>query len=217
MGAAVGDPNFGFDQLKSEDWSDQLANEVGAASPGARQRQPVLVVDALRRAAHLKLARARVAGWLLGCVRTWQSGAGGQRADAGCGLPALQVGEGNSFRREQRERYGMPLLNMTSLAHASEEELLVAAEAQVRSGRPYLLWTALVCCLRQPGPVPLPCCWLPALPLVGSPPPRVCASLAGVQRHAECAALCLLRRAGHARRHGGPGHGRCHDAAPLLL
>lgn len=29
MGAAVGDPNFGFDQLKSEDWSDQLVNEVG--------------------------------------------------------------------------------------------------------------------------------------------------------------------------------------------
>ncbi|KAL4428488.1 hypothetical protein ABPG75_002577 [Micractinium tetrahymenae] len=67
MGAAVGDPNFGFDQLKSEDWSDQLVNEVG---------------------------------------------------------------EGNSFRREQRERYGVPLMNMTNLAHASEEELLVAAEAQ---------------------------------------------------------------------------------------
>ncbi|KAL4439188.1 hypothetical protein ABPG77_004090 [Micractinium sp. CCAP 211/92] len=67
MGAAVGDPNFGFDQLKSEDWSDQLVNEVS---------------------------------------------------------------EGNSFRREQRERYGMPLMNMTNLAHASEEELLVAAEAQ---------------------------------------------------------------------------------------
>ncbi|PSC69911.1 outer envelope pore 16-chloroplastic mitochondrial isoform B [Micractinium conductrix] len=66
-GASVGDPNFGFDQLKSEDWSDQLASEVS---------------------------------------------------------------EGNSFRREQRERYGTPLLTMANLAHATEEELLMGAEAQ---------------------------------------------------------------------------------------
>jgi hypothetical protein len=46
----------------------------------------------------------------------------------------VQVGEGNSFRREQRERYGAPLLNMTNLAHATEEELLMGAEAQVGGG-----------------------------------------------------------------------------------
>lgn len=67
MGAGVDPASFQFDQLKSEDWSDQLVSEVG---------------------------------------------------------------EGNSFRREQRERYGAPLLNMTNLAHASEEDLLMGAEAQ---------------------------------------------------------------------------------------
>lgn len=41
-----------------------------------------------------------------------------------------QISEGNSFRREQRERYGAPFRNMTSLAHATEDELLAAAEVQ---------------------------------------------------------------------------------------
>jgi len=45
-----------------------------------------------------------------------------------------QVGEGSSFRRQERERYAAPgLRNMANLAHATEEELLAAAEVQVRS------------------------------------------------------------------------------------
>lgn len=42
MGAAVGDPNFGFDQLKSEDWSDQLVREVsaGGAAPPSENYTP---------------------------------------------------------------------------------------------------------------------------------------------------------------------------------
>ena len=58
-GASVGDPNFGFDQLKSEDWSDQLASEVG----GAR-------LNEMRRV----LCNAPgqpdgAAGWCAGCLR----------------------------------------------------------------------------------------------------------------------------------------------------
>lgn len=45
-----------------------------------------------------------------------------------------QVGEGSSFRRQERERYAAPgLRNMANLAHATEEELLAAAEVQVLS------------------------------------------------------------------------------------
>lgn len=55
-------------------------------------------------------------------------------ATAAAAAAAWQVGEGNSFRREQRERYaaaGGGVHNMTSLAHATEEELLASAELQV--------------------------------------------------------------------------------------
>ncbi len=42
------------------------------------------------------------------------------------------MGEGSSFRRQERERYAAPgLRNMANLAHATEEELLAAAEVQV--------------------------------------------------------------------------------------
>lgn len=47
--------------------------------------------------------------------------------------PAPQVGEGSSFRRQERERYAAAgLRSMANLAHATEEELLAAAEVQVR-------------------------------------------------------------------------------------
>ena len=45
-----------------------------------------------------------------------------------------EVGVGNSFRREQRERYpgGAPLAAMSNLVHATEEELLLATPERVR-------------------------------------------------------------------------------------
>lgn len=48
-----------------------------------------------------------------------------------------EVGEGSSFRRQERERYAAPgLRNMANLAHATEEELLAAAEVQaLRDGQ----------------------------------------------------------------------------------
>ena len=155
MGAAVGDPNFGFDQLKSEDWSDQLVNEVGAGSPAGWVLQPAACWPSreLQPRGALRARRAskqpRGAGRLPGrlrhacgsprgkhrevCMALWAERRG---HPLGSQPPAAQVGEGNSFRREQRERYGVPLMNMTNLAHASEEELLVAAEAQVRAAWP---------------------------------------------------------------------------------
>ena len=127
MGAALGGGGGGdgfVSSLKSQDYADGLVNEVGAAQcRGCRGWLGLAGVPSCLAACRVLMPAVVVAG------------RAPPTAAAHCcpplGPAPVQVGEGNSFRREQRERYGAPLLNMTNLAHATEEELLVGAEAQV--------------------------------------------------------------------------------------
>jgi hypothetical protein len=170
-----------FFALRSTDWAESIANEVGRAGgrlPPAQRQRSLRVALACACGTclwHVLVARA--------CGRwCWSRGVIRSRADpcclcgCGCAPTALyycvpvrvQVGEGNSFRQQQRERYAPPIVNMTNLAHATEEDLLLSAEQQVWQPTNQHAQAAVTatfrtaCCVRQTAAACAACDgWLP--------------------------------------------------------